>query len=94
MWVRPGWLCSQTSLTTLVNSRAKGSALDAQRTADAARGRRIRAANLLLQNRIDLYLALGGDFADASNRVGVSPVVGRTEPTASARLGDNAELLR
>ncbi|MBL6837473.1 MAG: efflux transporter outer membrane subunit [Puniceicoccaceae bacterium] len=70
------------------------SALDAQRTADAARGRRIRAANLLLQNRIDLYLALGGDFADASNRVGVSPVVGRTEPTASARLGDNAELLR
>ena len=70
------------------------SALDAQRTADAARGRRIRAANLLLQNRIDLYLALGGDFADASNRVGVSPVSGRTEPTASTRLGDNAELLR
>lgn len=39
------------------------SALDARRTADAARSRRIGVANLLLQNRIDLYLALGGDFS-------------------------------
>ena len=38
------------------------SALDAQRTADAARSRQLGVANLLLQNRIDLYLALGGPF--------------------------------
>jgi NodT family efflux transporter outer membrane factor (OMF) lipoprotein len=42
------------------------SALDAQRTADTARSRLLSVANLLLQNRIDLYLALGGDFADNS----------------------------
>lgn len=39
------------------------SALDSQRTADAARSRLLGVANLLLQNRIDLYLALGGDFS-------------------------------
>lgn len=39
------------------------SALDAQRTADAARSRLLAVSRLLLQNRIDLYLALGGDFA-------------------------------
>ncbi len=38
------------------------SALDTQRTADIARSRLLTVANLLLQNRIDLYLALGGDF--------------------------------
>ncbi|MFO8026462.1 MAG: TolC family protein [Opitutales bacterium] len=37
--------------------------LDSQRTAAAARSRLISAENLLLQNRIDLYLALGGPFA-------------------------------
>jgi multidrug efflux system outer membrane protein len=42
------------------------SALDTQRTADLARSRLLSVANLLLQNRIDLYLALGGDFADES----------------------------
>jgi len=36
--------------------------LDSQRTAAAARARLIGAKNLLLQNRIDLYLALGGPF--------------------------------
>jgi NodT family efflux transporter outer membrane factor (OMF) lipoprotein len=36
--------------------------LDGQRTAAAARSRLIRAENALLQNRIDLYLALGGPF--------------------------------
>jgi len=38
-------------------------ALDAQRTAASARSRRISVRNALLQNRIDLYLALGGPFA-------------------------------
>lgn len=37
--------------------------LDSQRTAAAARSRLIRAKNVLLQNRIDLYLALGGEFS-------------------------------
>jgi len=48
------------------------SALDAQRTADAARSRLLSVANLLLQNRIDLYLALGGSFAQGNflNRSG------------------------
>lgn len=36
--------------------------LDSQRTAAGARSRLIAAKNLLLQNRIDLYLALGGPF--------------------------------
>lgn len=36
--------------------------LDSQRTAATARARLISAKNLLLQNRIDLYLALGGPF--------------------------------
>lgn len=40
--------------------------LDSQRTAAAARSRLIRAENLLLQNRIDLYLALGGPFTPES----------------------------
>lgn len=40
--------------------------LDSQRTAAAARARLISAENVLLQNRIDLYLALGGPFADES----------------------------
>ena len=39
------------------------SALDAQRTANAARSRLLSVAKLLLQNRVDLYLALGGDFS-------------------------------
>lgn len=43
------------------------SALDAQRTADAARSRLLGVSNRLLQNRIDLYLALGGDFAKQNN---------------------------
>ena len=38
------------------------SALDAQRTADTARSRLLAVENRILQNRIDLYLALGGDF--------------------------------
>jgi NodT family efflux transporter outer membrane factor (OMF) lipoprotein len=38
------------------------SALDAQRTADLASGRLVSINNLILQNRIDLYLALGGSF--------------------------------
>ena len=37
-------------------------ALDTRRTADAARGRLLSVANLFLQNRVDLYLALGGAF--------------------------------
>ncbi|TVP81446.1 MAG: efflux transporter outer membrane subunit [Puniceicoccaceae bacterium] len=40
------------------------SALDAQRTADNTRSRLLSTDNRLLQNRIDLYLALGGDFLD------------------------------
>jgi outer membrane protein TolC len=43
------------------------SALDAQRTADAARSRLLGVANLLLQNRIDLYLALGGAFTEGND---------------------------
>ena len=38
------------------------SALDAKRTADAARSRLLSVSNILLQNRVDLYLALGGAF--------------------------------
>jgi NodT family efflux transporter outer membrane factor (OMF) lipoprotein len=38
------------------------SALDAQRTADTTRSRRLALEKRILQNRIDLYLALGGDF--------------------------------
>ena len=38
------------------------SALDATRTADAARSRLLGVTNLFLQNRVDLYLALGGAF--------------------------------
>ena len=37
-------------------------ALDTRRTADAARGRLLSVSNLFLQNRVDLYLALGGAF--------------------------------
>ncbi|HKK17805.1 MAG TPA: efflux transporter outer membrane subunit [Opitutales bacterium] len=40
--------------------------LDSQRTAATARARLIRVENLLLQNRIDLYLALGGAFTTES----------------------------
>lgn len=36
--------------------------LDAQRTADSVNSRLIATRNLLLQNRVDLYLALGGPF--------------------------------
>lgn len=39
--------------------------LDAQRSAAGARSQMIRARNLLLQNRVDLYLALGGPFAES-----------------------------
>jgi NodT family efflux transporter outer membrane factor (OMF) lipoprotein len=49
------------------------SALDAQRTADAARSRLLSAANLILQNRIDLYLALGGDFQKSSPNLAATP---------------------
>lgn len=38
--------------------------LDSQRTAATARARLISVENILLQNRIDLYLALGGPFSD------------------------------
>ena len=38
------------------------SALDAKRTADAARSRLLSVSNILLQNRVDLYHALGGAF--------------------------------
>lgn len=40
--------------------------LDAQRSAAASRGRVIAARNRLLQNRVDLYLALGGPFQPES----------------------------
>jgi multidrug efflux system outer membrane protein len=40
--------------------------LDAQRTAAAARSRLLSLRNSLLQNRVDLYLALGGPFQPAS----------------------------
>ncbi len=40
--------------------------LDSQRSAAAARSRLINLENALLQNRIDLYLALGGPFATES----------------------------
>lgn len=42
--------------------------LDTQRTAATARAQLIRAKNILLQNRIDLYLALGGDFNSSARR--------------------------
>lgn len=42
------------------------SALDSQRTATDARSRLLQLRNLLLQNRVDLYLALGGPFARES----------------------------
>ena len=38
------------------------SALDAKRTADTARSRLLSVSNIFLQNRVDLYLALGGAF--------------------------------
>lgn len=38
------------------------SALDAQRTADLASARLVSINHLILQNRVDLYLALGGPF--------------------------------
>lgn len=41
-------------------------ALDSQRTATNARGRLLTLRNLLLQNRVDLYLALGGPFQSES----------------------------
>ena len=44
------------------------SALDAKRTADAARSRLLSVSNILLQNRVDLYLALGGAF-DSNGQV-------------------------
>lgn len=40
--------------------------LDTQRTANASRSRLLAIRNLLLQNRIDLYLALGGPFEPES----------------------------
>jgi outer membrane protein, multidrug efflux system len=40
--------------------------LNSQRSAASARSRLIALRNLLLQNRIDLYLALGGPFENAS----------------------------
>jgi outer membrane protein TolC len=40
--------------------------LDAQRTAAAARSRLLALRSFLLQNRVDLYLALGGPFQSAS----------------------------
>ena len=40
--------------------------LDSQRTAATARARMISVQNARLQNRIDLYLALGGPFSDES----------------------------
>jgi NodT family efflux transporter outer membrane factor (OMF) lipoprotein len=55
------------------------SALDAQRTADTARGRRLAVANQLLQNRIDLYLALGGPFReDSPSSEGLAASQGRS----------------
>ena len=42
------------------------SALDAKRTADAARSRLLSVSNIFLQNRVDLYLALGGAFESNS----------------------------
>ena len=42
------------------------SALDAKRTADAARSRLLSVSNIFLQNRVDLYLALGGAFESKS----------------------------
>lgn len=56
------------------------SALDAQRSADAARSRLLAVANRLWQNRIDLYLALGGDFAENSLTVGASLVTPAETP--------------
>ncbi|MGJ8638059.1 MAG: efflux transporter outer membrane subunit [Opitutaceae bacterium] len=40
--------------------------LSSQRAANAARSRLINLRNLLLQNRVDLYLALGGSFENES----------------------------
>lgn len=45
------------------------SALDAQRTADTARSRLLAVENRILKNRIDLYLALGGDFFHATQPI-------------------------
>lgn len=68
------------------------SALDAQRTADAARSRFLAVANLLLQNRIDLYLALGGDFGEgnASKRSGVlQPPLGTPTSQTNTKALEN-----
>ena len=46
--------------------------LDARRTATDARIRRIDAHNRLLQNRIDLYLALGGPFSTGAENAHAS----------------------
>mgnify|MGYP006425788545 CR=1 FL=1 len=46
--------------------------LDARRTATDARIRRIDAHNRLLQNRVDLYLALGGPFATGAENAHAS----------------------
>ena len=42
------------------------SALDAKRTADVARSRLLSVSNIFFQNRVDLYLALGGAFESKS----------------------------
>ena len=59
-------------------------ALDTRRTADAARGRLLSVANLFLQNRVDLYLALGGAF----DHSGVIQVPSETPKNHSNINGD------
>ena len=58
------------------------SVLEAQRRAFSARNSEISLRNQRLQNRIDLHLALGGDFEEPPPRepAGDDPVVARTAP--------------
>ncbi len=50
------WRKYRSGTTSFIN------ALDTQRTANSARSNLLTVRNLLLQNRVDLYLALGGPF--------------------------------
>lgn len=53
------WSKYRNGTTSFIN------ALDTQRTANTARSTLLTVRNLLLQNRVDLYLALGGPFDES-----------------------------
>jgi len=59
--------------------------LDALRSADVAQSRLLSLRNRLLQNRIDLYLALGGSFSNETTFVGASletPAEAQAKPSS------------